>query len=54
MKAAELGDHGKAEFPLHKRRVSIEVDLGIGLSEAVILGSDLTHEYVTVNADYRS
>ena len=54
MKAAELADHGRGEFPAHKRRVEVEVDLGIGAGEATVLGSDLTHEYVTINADYRS
>lgn len=54
MKAAELADNGKGEFPAHKRRVEVEVDLGIGSHQAVVLGSDLTHEYVTINADYRS
>jgi len=54
MKAAELADNGKGEFPAHKRRVEVEVDLAIGSGEAVVLGSDLTHEYVTINADYRS
>lgn len=44
MKAAELGDSGKAEFPRHKRRVQIEVDLGLGPASAVVLGSDLTYE----------
>ena len=38
----------------HCRRVEVEIDLGIGDGSAVVLGSDLTHEYVTVNADYRS
>lgn len=32
----------------------IDVDLGGGKEDAVVFGSDLTHEYVAVNADYRS
>jgi len=54
MKAAELGDDGQATFPAHKRKVEVEIDLGAGEGKAVVLGSDLTHEYVSINADYRS
>ena len=42
------------DFPAHERCVEIEVDLGIGSAGAVVLGGDLTHEYVSENADYRS
>lgn len=42
------------DYPPHERCVEIEVDLGTGLSEVIILGGDLTHEYVSENADYRS
>jgi glutamate N-acetyltransferase/amino-acid N-acetyltransferase len=43
------------DFPAHERCVEIEVDLGIaGGASAVVLGADLTHEYVSENADYRS
>jgi glutamate N-acetyltransferase/amino-acid N-acetyltransferase len=41
-------------FPPHERCVEIEVDLGSGTANAVVLGGDLTHEYVSENADYRS
>ena len=41
-------------FPPHERSVDIEVDLGRGAAEATVLGGDLTHEYVSENADYRS
>jgi glutamate N-acetyltransferase/amino-acid N-acetyltransferase len=41
-------------FPAHERCVEIEVNLGAGRSSAVVLGADLTHEYVSENADYRS
>jgi glutamate N-acetyltransferase/amino-acid N-acetyltransferase len=35
--------------------VEIEVDFGVaGGASAVVLGADLTHEYVSENADYRS
>jgi len=42
------------DFPAHERCVEIEVDLGRGSAGAVVLGGDLTHEYVSENADYRS
>ena len=42
------------DFPPHERCVEIEVDLGAGRAAATVLGGDLTHEYVSENADYRS
>ena len=42
-------------FPPHERCVEIDVDLGMGgTGEAAVIGSDLTHEYVSENGDYRS
>ena len=42
-------------FPRHDRDVSIEIDFDSGKSgSAVVIGGDLTHEYVAENADYRS
>ncbi|RYZ04876.1 MAG: bifunctional ornithine acetyltransferase/N-acetylglutamate synthase [Myxococcales bacterium] len=42
------------DFPPHERAVQVQIDLGIGNASAVVLGADLTHEYVSENADYRS
>ncbi len=42
------------DFPPHERCVEIEVDLANGPGECIVLGGDLTHEYVSENADYRS
>lgn len=42
------------DYPPHERCVEIEVDLGQGKAVATIYGGDLTHEYVSENADYRS
>jgi glutamate N-acetyltransferase/amino-acid N-acetyltransferase len=42
------------DFPPHERCVEIEVDLGCGNGSATVIGGDLTHEYVSENADYRS
>ncbi|MCF3651182.1 bifunctional ornithine acetyltransferase/N-acetylglutamate synthase [Synoicihabitans lomoniglobus] len=42
------------DFPPHERCVEIGIELGLGNDAAVVIGGDLTHEYVTENADYRS
>ena len=42
------------DFPPHERCVEIKIDLGAGAAEATVIGADLTHEYVSENADYRS
>jgi glutamate N-acetyltransferase/amino-acid N-acetyltransferase len=42
------------DFPPHERCVEIEIDLGCGSATATVVGADLTHEYVSENADYRS
>lgn len=42
------------DFPVHERRVEIEIDLAMGGASCAVLGADLTHEYVTENADYRT
>jgi glutamate N-acetyltransferase/amino-acid N-acetyltransferase len=42
-------------FPPHERCVEVAIDLGLpGGGAAVVHGADLTHEYVSENADYRS
>lgn len=42
------------DYPVHERCVEITVELGSGPGAATVFGGDLTHEYVTENADYRS
>ena len=42
------------DFPPHERCVELNIDLGCGSGSATVLGADLTHEYVSENADYRS
>jgi len=42
------------DFPPHERCVEVGVDLGEGPACATVYGGDLTHEYVSENADYRS
>jgi glutamate N-acetyltransferase / amino-acid N-acetyltransferase len=41
-------------YPAHYRTVNINVDLKSGSFESSVAGSDLSHEYVTENADYRT
>lgn len=59
MKQAELyesapGFAPPVRHPPHERNVEIAIDLGLGAAAAEVLGADLSHEYVTENADYRS
>jgi glutamate N-acetyltransferase / amino-acid N-acetyltransferase len=42
------------DFPRHERCVELDIDLGAGRASATVFGADLTHEYVSENADYRS
>lgn len=42
------------DYPPHERCVEIAIDLGAGEAAATVFGGDLTHEYVSENADYRS
>jgi glutamate N-acetyltransferase/amino-acid N-acetyltransferase len=42
------------DWPPSERCVEIEVDLGLGRGACEVLGADLSHEYVSENADYRS
>ncbi|MCX7787453.1 MAG: bifunctional ornithine acetyltransferase/N-acetylglutamate synthase [Spirochaetes bacterium] len=53
LKEASMEAKGKT-FPPHNRMVDIQVELGSGSSEAMVLGSDLSYEYIRENADYRS
>lgn len=54
MADAQLGEID--DFPKHQKFVEVAVNFGEGSGDgkAVVLGSDLTAEYVSVNADYRS
>jgi glutamate N-acetyltransferase/amino-acid N-acetyltransferase len=41
-------------WPRHEERVEIELHIGLGDSSASVTGSDLSEEYVKINADYRT
>ncbi len=42
------------KWPMHEERVDIELNLGSGNASASVTGSDLSEEYVKINADYRT
>jgi len=39
---------------MKKDHIHVSVDLGVGPSEATVWTCDLTHDYISINADYRS
>jgi glutamate N-acetyltransferase/amino-acid N-acetyltransferase len=45
-------DHGLAASVLARPEIDVTVELGLGEAEATVLTSDLTHGYVTINAEY--
>ncbi|MBA3053877.1 MAG: bifunctional glutamate N-acetyltransferase/amino-acid acetyltransferase ArgJ [Sphingomonadales bacterium] len=51
-----LADYDEAPVAAHLkgREVSLEVDLGLGEGRATVWTCDLTHGYISINADYRS
>jgi glutamate N-acetyltransferase/amino-acid N-acetyltransferase len=42
------------DYPPHEQTAELTIDLGLGPCDASALGADLTHEYISENADYRS
>ena len=36
------------------KHIKIRVNLGLGKFQRTVYSSDLTHEYIRINADYRS
>ncbi|MFM5931014.1 MAG: bifunctional glutamate N-acetyltransferase/amino-acid acetyltransferase ArgJ [Novosphingobium sp.] len=51
-----LADYDEAPVAAHLKgqNVTIEVDLGLGEGRATVWTCDLTHGYISINADYRS
>ena len=47
-------DEARAAAVMKAPSYAITVDLGVGAAEAKFLACDLSHEYVSINADYRS
>lgn len=48
------GTDARAHGVLSRSQVTIRLDLGSGSSSARVTTCDLTHEYITINASYRS
>jgi glutamate N-acetyltransferase/amino-acid N-acetyltransferase len=51
-----LADYDEAPVAAHLkgREITVEVDLGLGDGQATVWTCDLTHGYISINADYRS
>jgi glutamate N-acetyltransferase/amino-acid N-acetyltransferase len=51
-----VADYDEAPVAAHLkgREISVEVDLGLGDGRATVWTCDLTHGYISINADYRS
>ena len=39
---------------MRQQDLNIRADLGVGTGHATVWTCDLTHQYITINADYRS
>jgi glutamate N-acetyltransferase/amino-acid N-acetyltransferase len=51
-----LADYDEVPVAAHLkgREITIEVDIGLGEGQATVWTCDLTHGYISINADYRS
>ena len=51
-----LADYDETPVAAHlkERDITIEIDLGLGKGRATVWTCDLTHGYISINADYRS
>ena len=51
-----IAGYDESEVTQHLKgaEINMEVDLGVGDGQAVVWTCDLTHGYITINADYRS
>jgi glutamate N-acetyltransferase/amino-acid N-acetyltransferase len=52
-RAEEYVEKDVAEY-MKNREITIRVDVGVGKSKATVWTCDLTHDYISINADYRS
>tara|TARA_E500000178_G_scaffold51832_3_gene47634 strand:+ start:1700 stop:3094 length:1395 start_codon:yes stop_codon:yes gene_type:complete len=53
MRAPEYDEQTMSNY-MQRGQIDIEVDVGVGRSRSVVWTCDLTHEYISINADYRS
>jgi glutamate N-acetyltransferase/amino-acid N-acetyltransferase len=51
---AEGYDESMVAAHLKDKEIFLQVDLGVGLGTSKVWTCDLTHEYISINADYRS
>ncbi len=51
---AEDYDEAKAATYMKNREIEIRIDVGVGEESATVWTCDLTHDYISINADYRS
>jgi glutamate N-acetyltransferase/amino-acid N-acetyltransferase len=51
---AEEYDEATAAAYMKNGEILIRVDAGVGSGSATVWTCDLTHEYISINADYRS
>ena len=51
-----VGDYDEVTVAEHMKgkEINIEVDVGIGGGTASVWSCDLTHGYISINADYRT
>lgn len=52
-RAAEYDEKAVAAY-MKNREIVIRVDVGVGKAKATVWTCDLTHDYISINADYRS
>jgi glutamate N-acetyltransferase/amino-acid N-acetyltransferase len=52
-RAAEYVEQTVAEY-MKGREIVIRADVGVGTAKATVWTCDLTHDYISINADYRS
>ena len=52
-RVADYSEEAAAAY-MQGREITISVDLALGEGRATVWGCDLTHEYIAINADYRS
>ncbi|KAG8943069.1 hypothetical protein FRC00_011374, partial [Tulasnella sp. 408] len=50
----EIVDEVRAKQILEQEELEIRIELGLGKENAQYYTCDLSHEYVTINGDYRS
>ena len=53
VRATEYSEETVAAY-MKGREIVIRADVGVGTAKATVWTCDLTHDYVSINADYRS